>query len=155
MTNTNDTNIPKLINKRPKRVGRGYGSGKGAHTSGRGQKGQKARRSIPILFEGYKNKKSLLRRLPQLRGKSRFKAHAKPIVINLSDLERIPATATVDIATLIKYGIVKADEAQKFGVKILGGGTLSKNLKIALPISKRASQKIEKRSKSDSREAKK
>jgi len=31
----------KLITKKRKRVGRGYGSGKGGHTVGRGQKGKK------------------------------------------------------------------------------------------------------------------
>ena len=39
-----------------KRLGRGYGSGKGGHTSGRGQKGQKSRTNIHILFEGLKVK---------------------------------------------------------------------------------------------------
>jgi len=34
--------LTKLV-KKPKRVGRGYGSGKGGHTSGRGQKGQRSR----------------------------------------------------------------------------------------------------------------
>ena len=34
--------LVKLV-KRTKRIGRGYGSGKGGHTVGRGQKGQKSR----------------------------------------------------------------------------------------------------------------
>lgn len=33
--------LPKIVGKRAKRVGRGMGSGKGSHTVGRGQKGQK------------------------------------------------------------------------------------------------------------------
>ena len=41
-----------------KRLGRGYGSGVGGHTSNRGQKGQKSRTDLHILFEGLKVKKS-------------------------------------------------------------------------------------------------
>lgn len=48
------------------------GSGKGSHTSGRGQKGQRSRSRIGILFEGMKMKKSLLKRLPLMRGKGKF-----------------------------------------------------------------------------------
>ena len=48
--------LPKLkgLHKRAKRVGRGIGSGKGSHTTGRGQKGQKARTgyNLPVGFEG-------------------------------------------------------------------------------------------------------
>jgi large subunit ribosomal protein L15 len=145
-------NIPKIIVKRSKRVGRGYGSGKGSHTVGRGQKGQKTRRTIPILFEGYKNKKSLLRRLPMLRGKTKFKAYDKPVVVNLEDLNDIPAGTTIDIPTLVKYNIVDEREAKKYGVKILGQGELKKRLIFNLPTSQRASQKLEKRSKSTSKE---
>jgi ribosomal protein L15 len=59
-----------------KRLGRGYGSGKGGHTSSRGQKGQKSRRKMHVLFEGLKVKKSTLKKFPLLRGKGKF--HAKP-----------------------------------------------------------------------------
>ena len=55
--------LPKNTKKRKKRVGRGYGSGKGGHTTGRGQKGQKSRKKLNILFEGVKVKKSLINRL--------------------------------------------------------------------------------------------
>ncbi len=64
--------LPKIVAKSKKRVGRGMGSGKGSHTSGRGQKGQKSRGDIGILFEGYKMKKSFLKRLPLQRGKGKF-----------------------------------------------------------------------------------
>ena len=66
-------NLPKVVGKRKKRVGRGYGSGKGGHTTGRGQKGQKARGSKHVLFEGLKVKKSMLKRVPLMRGKGKFK----------------------------------------------------------------------------------
>lgn len=66
--------LPKVVAKSKKRVGRGMGSGKGSHTSGRGQKGQKSRGTIGVLFEGMKMRKSMLKRLPLLRGKGKFKA---------------------------------------------------------------------------------
>jgi large subunit ribosomal protein L15 len=69
--------LPKIKTKSKKRVGRGYGSGKGGHTVGRGQKGQKARGSMGILFEGFKVKKSLIKRLPLKRGKGKFKRRKK------------------------------------------------------------------------------
>lgn len=64
--------LPKVSLRPKKRLGRGIGSGKGGHTSGRGQKGQKSRGKIGILFEGVKVKKSLLKRLPLMRGKGKF-----------------------------------------------------------------------------------
>lgn len=69
--------LPAIKRKSKKRVGRGYGSGKGGHTSGRGQKGQKARGKISPLFEGTKVKKSLIQRLPLQRGKGKFKPKRK------------------------------------------------------------------------------
>lgn len=65
--------LPKVITKRKKILGRGIGSGKGGHTSSRGQKGQKSRGGVHILFEGMKTKKSLIKRLPFMRGKGKFK----------------------------------------------------------------------------------
>jgi len=62
--------LPKIIGKRKKRVGRGYGSGKGGHTTGRGAKGQKARSKIKPTFEG--GQLSLVRRLPRKGG---FRPH--------------------------------------------------------------------------------
>lgn len=62
-----------VVGKSKKRVGRGLGSGKGGHTVGRGQKGQKTRGKISPLFEGTKVKKSLIKRLPLLRGKGKLK----------------------------------------------------------------------------------
>lgn len=70
-----NTRLPKVVAKSKKRVGRGMGSGKGSHTSGRGQKGQKSRGTIGVLFEGMKMRKSYLKRLPLMRGKGKF--HAK------------------------------------------------------------------------------
>lgn len=139
-----DTKLPRVVGKRPKRIGRGYGSGKGGHTVGRGQKGQKARGKIGILFEGVKIKKSLIRRLPLQRGKGRFKPGKKPLIIKLGLLNLLPSGSVVNLNLLIKEGIVKKEDAQAFGVKILGDGEISKKLTISVPISKSAAKKVEK-----------
>lgn len=127
-----------------KRVGRGYGSGKGGHTTGRGQKGQKARRNIGVLFEGLKVRKSLLHRLPFQRGKGKLKAHNKPMVIDIEVLNLLPDGAEVSIESLAKSGIVKLEDAKAYGVKILGNASLTKKLNVTLPTSKSALASIEK-----------
>lgn len=66
--------LPRVVARGRKRVGRGFGSGKGGHTVGRGQKGQKSRERVSISFFGTKMKKSLLKRLPMQRGKGRLKS---------------------------------------------------------------------------------
>jgi len=136
--------LPKITTKKKKRVGRGYGSGKGGHTSGRGSKGQKARSKVGLLFEGTKMRKSLIRRLPVMRGKGKFKARQGAIIVNLKYLNLFKKNDKVNLKTLVKKGIVKEKEAKKFGVKILGDGELKISLTVELPVSKSAAKKIEK-----------
>lgn len=136
--------LPKITTRKKKRLGRGYGSGKGGHTVGRGQKGQKSRSKVKLLFEGTKMRKSLIKRLPMRRGKGRFKSlKPKPVVINVKYLNLLKDGSEVTIKSLIKNGLVEK-EADKFGVKILGDGQLSKKLIVKLPVSKGAKKKIEK-----------
>lgn len=134
----------KVKTRSKKRAGRGYGSGKGGHTSGRGQKGQKSRGSVGILFEGVKVRKSLLNRIPFQRGKGKFGAQIKPIVVNVDALNILKEGTKVDIDSLAKAGIVKLSDAKATGVKILGGGKLEKKLEVILPASRAARAKIEK-----------
>lgn len=137
--------LPRKTRKAKKRVGRGIGSGKGGHTVGRGQKGQKARKKMPLLFEGTKVKKSLVKRLPLLRGKGKFKTSGKkPIVVNLKFLNLLPEGAEVTVENLIKHGLVQEEQAKAFGVKILGEGDLARPLTVKLPTSSGARKKIEK-----------
>lgn len=136
--------LPKLVDKKKKRVGRGYGSGKGGHTVGRGQKGQKSRRSLGILFEGMKVKKSLIKRLPQLRGKDKNKGRPGPVILNISDLSDWPANTNVTVENLIEKGYVDAVKAKKVGVKILGQGKIDKGIKVEVETSDSAAKKIEK-----------
>ncbi len=136
--------LPKLTSRSKKRLGRGFGSGKGGHTSSRGQKGQKSRTSVGLIFEGTKIKKSLLKRLPLLRGKGKLKSHGrKPIIVNLKYLNVLPKGSIVDVEALIKNGILTSD-AKTVGVKILGDGKLDRDLVVKLPVSKGAKVKIEK-----------
>lgn len=134
--------LPKTTEKSPKRVGRGYGSGKGGHNSGRGAKGQKSRSKVPLYFEGTAMRKSLIRRMPMLRGKLRFKSFAdEGIILNLKHLGLFKAGTTVDVAALVKAGIIPA-KAAGLKIKILGDGEIKIALKISLPISKSAAKKV-------------
>src|SRR4030042_1248961 len=137
-------NLSKATTRRKKRIGRGYGSGKGGHTSGRGQKGQKSRKSLGVLFEGVKVKKSLIKRLPLRRGKGKFHSKKKPLIIKTDYLNIIPSGTLVNLETLIKYNIVNKGEAEEFGVKILGNARVAKKLTISIPISRSAAKDVEK-----------
>ena len=132
-------NLPKTISKKNKRLGRGHGSGR-VKTSGRGTKGQKARGKIRRNFEG--GQLSLLKRLPFIRGKNRNKPLSpKPLVINVKFLNLLPPNTIVDKNSLIKFGLLKKDEADG-SVKILGEGQLKTTLIIKLPCSHGAAKKI-------------
>lgn len=64
--------LPKIVEKQKKRVGRGYGSGKGAK-SGRGTtRHQAARENIRANYEGGQN--PLTKKFPMLRGKGKNKS---------------------------------------------------------------------------------
>ena len=136
--------LEKTTTKKSKRLGRGYGSGKGGHTSSRGQKGQKARSSLGILFEGVKFKKSFYKRLPLARGKGKFKSRQKPAIVKLGDLDVFPSGAKVNIDSLIKKGVVDEREARACGVKILGDSSFKKKLTIQVPITKSAAELVKK-----------
>lgn len=136
--------LTKVKTRVSKRLGRGYGSGKGGHTSSRGMKGQKARTDVHILFEGLKVRKSLLNRLPFQRGKSKFKPNPKPIAVNLSDLEYFESDTIITQDLLVKEGFLTKGAAKRFGVKVLGDGELTKKLTVNLPASQGAREKIEK-----------
>jgi len=138
--------LPKSITRNKKRLGRGYGSGKGGHTSSRGAKGDNARGKVGLLFEGTKMKKSFLKRLPLFRGKGKNKSqNQKPLIINLDHLNLLGKDVkVVDLASLIKANVVDERKVKAAGVKILGGGEVKRAFKVVLPCSKSALKKIEK-----------
>ena len=120
-----------------KRVGRGPGSGLGK-TSGRGQKGQKARSggSINPVFEG--GQLPLYRRIPK-RGFSNHRFKTEYAVINVQDLNVFEDGTVVTPALLKDAGIVKK---QLDGIKVLGNGKLEK--KITIQASKFSTSALEK-----------
>lgn len=131
-------NLPAIGPKQAKRRGQGIGSGKGSHTSGRGQKGQKARSKLGLLFEGTKTKKSLVKRLPLLRGKGKFGPKKnKPIAVNLKTLQGFSPNTEITGRLLVEKGIVRTPN-----VKILAVGEIKTPLVIKVPISKSAAEKI-------------
>lgn len=136
--------LKKVKTIRPsKRPGRGYGSGKGGHTSSRGQKGQKARSHVNIMYEGLKMRKSLLNRLPLMRGKGKNQGKQKPVEISLTQLDRLPSGTKVTMEKLVESNIVNADSALSRGVKVLATGELTKKLTVVIPTSKGAAEKIQ------------
>jgi large subunit ribosomal protein L15 len=136
----NLTNLPKTTERKAKRVGRGIGSGKGGHTSGRGTKGQKARTQVKLGFEGTKTKKSFVKRLPLLRGKGRFKPWGeKAFVIKLGDLTEWPEKTPVTLESLKKAGLVPEEALT---VKVLADGELKKALTLKAQVSKNTAEKV-------------
>lgn len=126
-------NALAVVQKSKKRVGRGVGSGKGFHTTGRGQKGQKARYTVGVLFEGVKTKKSLLHRLPVLPGKQKNAGRPKPTTITVEQLNTLPA-GEVTMAVLVEHGFVgKRDRAR--GVKVLGKGEVTQKYTLSVAAS--------------------
>ena len=123
---------------RKKRLGCGRGSGLGK-TSGKGQKGQKARSGVSIspVFEG--GQLPLYRRLPK-RGFSNHLFKTRYAVINVSDLNRFDNGTVVNPTLLKDKGIIKK---QLDGIKVLGNGKLEKKLTIqAHKFTKSALEKI-------------
>ena len=122
-----------------RRVGRGMGSGLGK-TSGRGEKGQKARSGVSIkaTFEG--GQLPLYRRLPK-RGFSNSDFKIKYATINVSDLENFEDGTVVTPELLKECGILKN---QLDGVKVLGDREITKKLTVkAHKFSKTAISKLE------------
>ena len=138
----NLSHIHKIKAKNKRRLGQGHGSGRGK-TGGRGTKGQKARNTVAIYFEG--GALPLTKRLPFLRGKGRNRSlQTKSLVINVAALNVFSKGAIVTVESLAKEGIVQLELAKQNGVKILGDGELGVSLTVKLPVSKGAEEKIKK-----------
>jgi len=135
----NLTNLPSIVDRSKKRVGRGHGSGK-VKTAGRGTKGQKARGSVRAGFEG--GQLSLIKRLPYLRGKLRnHSSKEKAFVVSIGKLNALPEKTTVTLEVLRKYHMIDEGVTK---VKIVGDGSLNHQLDVALPCSASAKTAIEK-----------
>lgn len=140
----NLSELSKTTQKRKKRVGRGYGSGRGGHTSTRGAKGAKARGKVGLFFQGTKTKKSLLKRLPLLRGKGKLKPQTSTVVLPLEVLNLFKKGEEVNLAALQEKGILASKLPTGTPVKILSDGEVKVALTVCLPVSAGARKKIEK-----------
>ncbi|WP_067543802.1 50S ribosomal protein L15 [Nocardia crassostreae] len=117
------------------RVGRGEGS-KGK-TAGRGTKGTKARKNVPVRFEG--GQMPIHMRLPKLKGFTNpFRTEYQ--VVNVSDIARVfPEGGTVGKAELVAKGLVRKNEL----VKVLGEGEIGVAVQVSADkFSSSATEKI-------------
>ena len=125
---------------RRKRVGRGYGSGRGGHESGKGTKGQNSRSGggVRLGFEG--GQTPIWMRFPK-RGFRNY-TRVDYACINVDTLgERFDANADIGIEALRDAGLLKGRIER---VKILGRGELTKPLAVrAHRFSAEAKRKIE------------
>jgi large subunit ribosomal protein L15 len=102
-------------------VGRGI-AGKGGKTAGRGTKGQGARDTIPMGFEG--GQLPLMQRIPKLRGFTNpFRVEYTPV--NVGALGAIEGD-TADLAAIVANGLARKGAL----VKILGGGELTRAIQV-------------------------
>ncbi len=128
-----------LKRQRPKRVGRGPGSGSGK-TSGRGHRGQQSRSgySRRLWFEG--GQMPLYRRLPR-RGFNNKNFATRYTIVNVQDLEVFDASAEVDLDKILEIGVTSLETKL---LKVLGKGEITKPLTVmAHKFSESAKQKIE------------
>jgi large subunit ribosomal protein L15 len=101
------------------RTRKGRGEGSKGKTSGRGTKGTKARKNVPVTFEG--GQMPIHMRLPKLKGfKNRFRTEYQ--VVNVADINRLfPKGGTVGVDELVAAGAVRKNSL----VKVLGDGKIS------------------------------
>ena len=105
------------------RVGRGEGS-KGK-TAGRGTKGSKARKQVPVTFEG--GQMPIHMRLPKLKGfRNRFRTEYE--VVNVGDINRLfPDGGAIGVDELVAKGAVRKNSL----VKVLGDGKLTVKVELS------------------------
>ena len=143
-----ENDIPILSRLRPpagavrgkRRKGRGPGSGLGK-TAGKGMKGQKARSPgnfSKLGFEG--GQMPLYRRVPKRGFTNPFTKTTA--TVNVKDLARFDAGATVDEASLRAAGLLKRKVDR---IKVLGTGDIDRALTLKVhAVSGSAKEKIEK-----------
>ncbi len=136
-----NTIADKASIKKPKRVGRGIGSGTGK-TSGAGHKGQKSRSGVAIKgFEG--GQMPLHRRLPKRGFKNRFRTEYS--VINIGDIDKAISDKKIDSKKVItneaffKAGLIRNKNVL---VKILGNGKTNHSLNLRVDKASKSAIKL-------------
>jgi large subunit ribosomal protein L15 len=124
----------KNFKSKAKIVGRGAGSGKGAHTVGRGMNGQRSRsggsKNPRVDFEGGQN--PISRRLPKLRGFKRGFDKSFVVVVPTSAVDMLDSGEITE-ATLVERGIVniaKCSMPNFAGIKIVSNGKITKKFEL-------------------------
>jgi len=135
--------VPKRKNRTmsKQRIGRGYGTGKGGHTSTRGMKGQKSRagHKSMVFFEG--GNTPFHRRMPKYPGfKNINRKEYQPVNVSVLE-ENFKDGEVVTIDILREKALIRKNTTL---VKVLGQGELTKKLTIkGLATSGTAKEKIE------------
>ena len=136
-----NTIVDKASVKKPKRVGRGIGSGVGK-TSGAGHKGQKSRSGVAIKgFEG--GQMPLHRRLPKRGFTNPFRTEYS--VINLGDIDKAIGNKKLDAKRIItnedffKAGLIRKKNVL---VKILGNGKINHSLNLKVDKASKSAIKL-------------
>jgi len=111
--------------KEKRRLGRGTGSGLGK-TSGKGHKGQWARSGGGVRpgFEG--GQMPLMRRIPKTGFTNNWRKEYT--TVNIGALEVFEKDAVVTAELLLEKGVIR--KLEHYGLKILGGGELTKALTV-------------------------
>lgn len=125
--------------KKRKRVGCGPGSGHGK-TATRGHKGTQSRtgNTRKAYYEG--GQMPLQRRLPKRGFTNIFRVEYQ--VVNVRDLDRFDANATVDVDALLERGLIRHLNNP---VKLLASGEVTKPLKVTVhACSAKAKEAVEK-----------
>lgn len=124
--------------KKPRRVGRGPGSGHGK-TSGRGHKGSQARAGYSVNLTKEGGQMPLFRRIPKRGfGNSLFRKEYEPV--NVKDLGGFEENAVVGPEEMRKHNVTRGEKP----VKVLGTGSIDRPLTVrAHRFSKSAVEKIE------------
>ncbi len=138
MLKQHNLKVYKGSTKRRKVVGRGLGSGHGTY-SGRGAKGQGARKSGNVRpgFEG--GRQPLIRQAPKLRG---FKSHHdKAKAVPIGKLNKFENGEKVTLESMLARKVTRFEGPVKL---VLGGGELKKKLQVMVPASAGAKAAIEK-----------
>jgi large subunit ribosomal protein L15 len=131
--------LTSIVSKSSKRIGRGYGSGKGGHTSSRGMKGQRSRvgSKIPLWFEG--GQLPLTKRLPMLRGKGRFNVLVPTAEVTLTDIEKMEAK----VISLETLKLEKVINARFRKAKLVKTGELTRKVTVEILVSAAAKKAVE------------
>lgn len=141
--------LKSIKDKKKKKIGRGYGSGKGGHTVGKGMKGQRSRSGFQRLRAWIRQ--AQITSIPKLKGigkrsakRGYAKSKIKEYIFNVKDLNVFEDGDIVSRSSLRDKALV-TNKSKKLKIKILGSGNLEKKLTIkGIDVSESAQKKIEK-----------